>query len=244
MRIAIFSDIHANLEALVAVLADISSQKCTHRYCLGDVVGYGASPRECVALIRAHGVECMRGNHDELASLDCPPIGFNSTAAQSIIWTRSQLSKEDLQWLGQRPYYKVLPELGITICHANITAPAEWQYVDNANDAQAMLRAQRTTLCFFGHTHIPAIFVKIPDGRVRTEPRDEITLEPNCRYAVNVGSIGQPRDDNPHSCYVVYDTQAQTIKYRRVEYLLAAAQDKIRKAGLPERLAVRLEQGQ
>jgi diadenosine tetraphosphatase ApaH/serine/threonine PP2A family protein phosphatase len=243
MRVAIFSDIHGNLEALVAVLSHIASQNCSRSFCLGDVVGYGASPRECIALIQANGIAAVMGNHDLLASTVFPPFGFNPHAAKAVIWTRSQMTKQDLLWLAQLPYTMEVPEHGITLCHAGLDNPADFGYVDTIEKAKESLEHQNTPVCFLGHTHVPTIFCSNQGGAITEHGAVDFRCDPNNRYIVNVGSIGQPRDGDPCSCYVIYDTDLRQVEFHRVRYEWKGAQAKIRKAGLPERLAQRLALG-
>lgn len=239
MKFAIIADIHANLEALQAVLEDIKAQKCTHYTCLGDVVGYNANPKECLDIIRDMGMPCVKGNHDEYCSNEDPLEGFNPAAAAAIHWTRKQLSEQDRQWLRDLKYLRMVT--GFTIVHATLDAPQRWGYVFNKLDAAASFTYQNTAVCFFGHTHVPVAFMR--DTIVRGGTYSKFKVEPGKKYFVNVGAIGQPRDGNPKAAYVVYDVDEGTIELRRVEYDIEAAQGKILAAGLPDRLAERLAYG-
>src|SRR5215470_9788499 len=239
MKYAIIADIHANLEALDVVLKDIKEQRCTHYACLGDVVGYGANPKECLDIIREMGMPCVKGNHDELCSNEGSMEGFNPFAAQAIVWTRQQLNEEDRKWLRDLKYLRLVASF--TIVHATLDAPQRWGYVFNKLDAAASFTYQNTSVCFFGHTHVPVAFIR--DSVVRGGTYSKFRVEPGKKYFVNVGAIGQPRDNNPKAAYVVYDMDEGTIELRRLEYDIAAAQKKILDAGLPPRLAERLAYG-
>ena len=239
MKYAIIADIHANLEALTAVLADARAQNPTHFVCLGDVVGYNANPKECLKIIREMNIPCVKGNHDEYCSIDEQLEGFNPNAAEAVHWTRRQLSVEDREWLRDLKYTKMVANFSIV--HATLDAPQRWGYVFDKLQAAASFPYQTTPVCFFGHTHVPVAFMR--DTMVRGGTFSKFKVDPAKKYFVNVGAVGQPRDNNPKAAYVIYDIDAATIELRRVEYDIAAAQAKIREAGLPERLAERLEFG-
>ena len=151
MRFAIFSDVHANLEALEAVLADARNRKCTRFVCLGDVVGYNANPKECVELVRELDCPVVKGNHDEAASRLTPPGDFNEIAERAIAWTRDRLADQDKEWLRRLPLQARVHDF--TIVHATLDTPEQWGYVFNNLDAAASFTYQRTNVCFFGHTH-------------------------------------------------------------------------------------------
>lgn len=239
MKYAIIADIHANWEALTAVLEDAKKQNPTHYVCLGDVVGYNANPRECLQKIREMNIPCVKGNHDEYCSKDEQLEGFNPNAAEAVHWTRRQLSTDDRAWLRDLKYTKMVANF--TIVHATLDAPDRWGYVFDKLQAAASFPYQTTPVCFFGHTHVPVAFMR--DTVVRGGTFSKFKVDPAKKYFVNVGAVGQPRDNNPKSAYVIYDLDAATIELRRVDYDIAAAQAKIREAGLPERLAERLEFG-
>ena len=239
MRFAIFGDIHANLEALTAVLADAEKHEVTHYVCLGDVVGYNANPRECLEIVRNLDCPVVKGNHDEQASMEDELVGFNPLAEEAINWTRDQLNAEDKQWL--RDLKMVRQVRDFTIVHATLDTPHKWGYVFNQLDAAASFNYQHTQLCFYGHTHAPRAYIR--DGSVKSQLLDKLTLEPGKKYFINSGSVGQPRDGDWHASYVLYYPDKQLIELRRLEYDIFKAQDKILEAGLPQRLAERLAQG-
>jgi len=239
MKFAIIADIHANLEAFQVVQADIEQQKCTHVACLGDVVGYNANPKECLDIVREKGWPVVKGNHDEYCSSDDPLDGFNPAAAEAVNWTRKQLTVEDRQWLRDLKYQRMVTSF--TIVHATLDAPQRWGYVFDKLAAAASFTYQNTAVCFFGHTHVPVAFMR--DSVVRGGTYSKFKVEPNKKYFVNVGAVGQPRDNNPKAGYVVYDVDEGTIELRRLAYDIPAVQKKILAAGLPPRLAERLAYG-
>jgi diadenosine tetraphosphatase ApaH/serine/threonine PP2A family protein phosphatase len=239
MRFAIFSDIHSNLEALEAVLADARERKCTHFVCLGDVVGYNANPSECVKHIRELDCPVVKGNHDEQASLQESSEDFNELAEFAIRWTRDNLTDQDKQWLRDLPLQRRVHDF--TIVHATLDTPGQWGYVFNNLDAAASFTYQRTTVCFFGHTHVPMVFIR--DEGVRRERTEHVRIEAARKYFINMGSVGQPRDGNWRAAYCIYDTENKLVELLRVKYDLAAVQKKITKAGLPQLLAERLAIG-
>src|SRR5437588_3329971 len=239
MRFAIFSDVHANLEALEAVLADARENKCTDFVCLGDVVGYNANPHECVAHIREMDCPIVKGNHDEQASLVESSRDFNEMAEAAIQWTRDNLSDADKEWLRALKLQRQVHDF--TIVHATLDTPEQWGYVFNNLDAVASFTYQRTAVCFFGHTHVPMVFVR--DEGVRSEAAEHIRIEPAKKYFINAGSVGQPRDGNWRAAYCIYDVENKFVELLRLKYDLATAQKKIAKVGLPRLLAERLAMG-
>lgn len=239
MKFAIIADIHSNLEALQVVLADIKEQKCTHYACVGDVVGYGANPKECLDIIRSMGMPCVKGNHDEYCSTDEELDGFNPHAAEAVNWTRQQLTAEDRQWLRDLKYFRLVTSFSMV--HATLDGPQRWGYVFDKLAAAASFTYQNTAVCFFGHTHVPVAFIR--DTVVKGGTYSKFKVEPGRKYFINVGSVGQPRDNNPKAAYVTYDMDEGSIELRRLDYDIAAAQKKILDAGLPPRLAERLAFG-
>ena len=239
MKYAIIADIHGNLEALDAVLKDTREQKCTHYACVGDVVGYGANPKECLDIIRGMGMPCVKGNHDEYCSTEDTLEGFNPHAAEAVFWTRKQLPEEDKQWLRDFKYIRLVGSFSMV--HATLDGPQRWGYVFDRLAAAASFTYQNTAVCFFGHTHVPVAFIR--DRVVRGGTYSKFKVEAGRKYFVNVGSVGQPRDGNPAAAYVIYDLGEGSIELRRIMYDIPKAQEKIRAAGLPDRLADRLALG-
>jgi diadenosine tetraphosphatase ApaH/serine/threonine PP2A family protein phosphatase len=239
MRLAVFSDIHSNLEALEAVLADARARECTEFVCLGDVVGYNANPHECVERVREMDCPIVKGNHDEQASLVESSRDFNEMAEQAIEWTRDQLTNDDKEWLrGLRLQRQVRD---FTIVHATLDTPAQWGYVFNNLDAAASFTYQHTAVCFFGHTHVPMAFIR--DEGVQRIRIEQLQINPIKKYFINTGSVGQPRDGEWRAAYCIYHIDKNLVEQRRVKYDVATAQRKIEKAGLPHLLAERLAIG-
>ena len=239
MRYAIFGDIHANLEALEAVLFDAAEQECTDYVCIGDIVGYNANPAECLDKVRSMDCPVVKGNHDEEAVLDTSLEGLNPLAKQAMEWTRAQLCPEDQQWLRDLKFVRQVRDF--TVVHATLDTPSGWTYVTNKFDAMASFGYQFTQLCFYGHTHTPVIYTK--SDRVEALNGMEADLKMGTKYFINVGSVGQPRDGNWRSSYAVYDVENKKVEIRRLEYDIQTAQKKIIDAGLPEMLAHRLALG-
>ncbi|QBG46909.1 metallophosphoesterase [Verrucomicrobia bacterium S94] len=239
MKYAILGDIHANLEALTAVLEDAGKQGVTHYACTGDVVGYNADPKNCLQIIRNLKCSVVQGNHDYYAACNENMELFTPMAQKSIRWTRKHLSPFERKYLRHLPL--IIDIENFTIVHSSLSNPHRWNYIFKRRAADANFRNQFNNVCFFGHTHVPLAFVKgesIEKGFYET-----LQIKPGFQYLINVGSVGQPRDRNPKAAYVIYDLETQTITMRRVEYDLTATQKKIRAAGLPFRNALRLASG-
>lgn len=239
MRIALFGDIHANLEALEGVLADAANQGVTDFVCLGDVVGYNADPVACLDRVRAMDCPTVKGNHDEDASGTHSLDSMNPVAAAALQWTRDQLDDEQRQWLRRLRMVRQVGEF--TIVHSTLDQPAGWNYVTNRFQAIANFSFQFTQLCFHGHTHVPRVYVKT--DKVNEVPAEMVAVEKGMKYFINVGSVGQPRDGDWRACYAIYDLEHQLIVFRRVEYDIETTQNKILAAGLPPMLADRLAHG-
>jgi len=237
MKYAILGDIHANLEALQAVLEDAGKEKVTHYACIGDVVGYAANPKECLDIVRKLDCPIVKGNHDEMAASSEDPVYFHPDASRAIKWTREQLSEENRHWLDNMKMVRYVE--GFTMVHASLDAPGKWTYVLDKLTAAFSLNQQRTAVCFHGHTHRPCVFTR--DGSaVKGSLFERIHVNPSLRYFINVGSIGQPRDGNPLAAYVIYNVWDEEIILKRLPYDIRKAQEKIMAAGLPQKCATRL----
>ena len=239
MRTAIFGDIHANLEALDAVLADAHSQSVTDFVCLGDIVGYNADPAACLNRVRDLDCPTIKGNHDTDAADDHSLESMNPIAATALTWTRQQLDDDQRLWLKKLRMVRQVADY--TIVHSTLDQPSNWNYVTNRFDAMSNFSYQFTQLCFHGHTHVPRVYVK--STKVSEVPAESVEIEPSAKYFINAGSVGQPRDGDPRACYVIYDHAAKLIVFRRVDYDIPLAQGKILAAGLPQSLADRLADG-
>jgi diadenosine tetraphosphatase ApaH/serine/threonine PP2A family protein phosphatase len=231
IKYAVLGDIHANFEALSAVLADARNQGCTDFACVGDIVGYNANPKECLETIRRMGMPCVKGNHDELCASEGPLHNVNPRAAAAILWTRQQLGDADKRWLKDLGFVRLLA--GFSLVHASLDAPQRWGYVMDRLTAAASFNYQFTPVCFYGHTHFPMTFIR--DNGVHGGTYSEFKLEAGRKYLVNVGSVGEPRDGNPRAAYVTYELGSGQIELRRVAYDFAKAQAEAVRAGLTPR---------
>lgn len=240
MRVAVISDIHGNLEALQAVMADIVERKCDRIICLGDIVGYGPNPSECLRLLSDAGIPCLKGNHDDACAQDSFPFRMNPMASSAILWTQQKLSKVEKLWLENLPYSLELPEM--TFAHASPCDPSDWVYVLDSYEAANAFQAFDSIICFVGHTHEPVAWIN-SEGEIDIESFDRLHMAPHKRYLINVGSVGQPRDRDPRAAYVIYDSEKAHVDLHRVTYDIEKTQDKIVGAGLPVALAQRLELG-
>jgi len=239
MRIALFGDIHANLEALEAVLEDASQQGVTDYVCMGDVVGYNADPSACLEKVRAMDCPTVKGNHDEDASGNHSLDSMNPVAAAALEWTRQQLTDEQRVWLTRLRMVRQVSDF--TVVHSTLDQPAHWNYVTNRFDAMSNFSYQFTQLCFHGHTHVPRVYMKT--DRVIEVPAESVVIEDSAKYFINVGSVGQPRDGDWRACYAIFDLEHKMVVFRRVEYDIARTQEKIIAAGLPTMLAERIREG-
>ncbi|HEV8586537.1 MAG TPA: metallophosphoesterase family protein [Methylomirabilota bacterium] len=240
MRYAIVSDVHGNLEALRAVLADAAS-RVDGVLCLGDSVGYGADPVACVDLLEQRARAVVAGNHEYgvagLLSLDW----FNRWARAAAEWTRERLDDDHRAWLAALPLVRELEDA--TLVHASPVEPDEWDYLVTPDDGWAAFGHFATRWCFVGHSHVPGAW-SLGSSGPDFEPRPAvISAEAGRRYIVNVGSVGQPRDRDPRAAYGVWDVEAGRVELRRVAYDVEAARAKILAAGLPRFLADRLAAG-
>lgn len=239
MRYLLISDIHGNLEALEAALEVAERLQPYHLMCLGDVVGYGADPTECLDQVGNHANLMLAGNHDLAVAGVIPFDDFNPVAKQSITWTQDELSDEDKELLSNLPLQYVDGDYCFT--HASPVDPMEFHYVRTLEDVAEVFENIGQKFCFVGHTHLP-VLVRMSDstGKMEVIREPKIHIENGFRYFVNVGSIGQPRDNNPDACMVILDEEAGTLEFLRVPYDITASQAKILSNGLPSFLAERL----
>jgi predicted phosphodiesterase len=241
VKFAIFSDVHGNLEALEAVLADIAAERVQEMLCLGDIVGYGPNPAECLELIRCLGCAAVMGNHDEACLEPAQEAGLNEYARAGIVFARKQLNDVQKGWLRNRPMR--LDFQDFTAVHASLSDADEWQYIFSAADARRHFLFQDKPLCFCGHTHRPGVWTQ--EGRkIRSlTPSGNVAYPLGSRTLVNVGSVGQPRNMRPEACYAIYNRMAHSVSFRFIPYDLKETQWKIFAAGLPRFLAQRLALG-
>lgn len=232
MRIAIISDIHGNLAALEAVLKHIDTSNVDLIFCLGDTVGYGPFPDECVTLVRERCAITLKGNHDSGLLLETPLEDFNMYGMKAILWSRKEVSASNQAFLRDLPFTSV--EHDCTFAHASPYLPDTWKYVLTLRAAQENFGAFTTDVCFIGHTHVPVIIGE--DGSINR-------MKNKGRYIINVGSVGQPRDHNPDAAFGLFDTSARQYELVRVQYDIQKTMQAIRSAGLPEFLSHRLSLG-
>ena len=243
MRQAILSDIHSNIEALTACVQHAQAEGATHFACLGDCIGYGADPVPTLDLLMSlPHLLMIRGNHDEALFLDdvieVPGI------RHALDWTGTQLAPQHCALLEGAPY--VRSEGDATYAHASAHAPRAWDYLRRPEQIRDCLAATATRVTFIGHVHVPMVFYLTAGDALRElspEPGVAIPLSPSCRYVVNVGSVGQPRDGNNAASYAIYDSAAADVTIHRVPYDYVSAAEKILAAGLNVRFAERLMEG-
>lgn len=236
MSIAIISDIHSNLEALQTAFEYIDQKEIKTVYCLGDIVGYGPNPNECVDLVRERCDVVLMGNHDYAAIGLANIEYFNEYAKTSTYWTIENLTAENKGYLSNLPFSHQNDDQ--IFVHSSPSNPSHWYYVLSIQDAQIEMQSFDQKVCLIGHSHVPVIFTE--KNFYRQTP---FQLEPNEKYIVNVGSVGQPRDGNAHLCFSILDEEKNSIEFIRLNYDLQKTYSKIIKTGLPMFLAERLLKG-
>lgn len=241
MKYSIFSDIHSNLEALQAALDSMEREGAEKRIFLGDIVGYGANPNECIEILRDRADLALAGNHDYgligKTDLDC----FNRYARDALLWTKEVVSGENIDYLKSLPIRK---ESGsMTLVHSSPREPERWHYITNPAEAVEQFPAFNTQVCFIGHSHHPIIIEMNPAGEISGGLESEMKIKSGHCYIINAGSIGQPIDGNPDAAYCLYDSEQGLAKIIRVPYNIKGQQAKMKKAGLPEHLINRIEHG-
>jgi diadenosine tetraphosphatase ApaH/serine/threonine PP2A family protein phosphatase len=243
MRYLILSDIHANLEALESTLSAAGDWDAV--LVLGDLVGYGADPNAVIERVRAlPNATIIRGNHDKVGSGIETVESFNHLARHAISWTATALTPEYRAWLAAMPAGPALIDDLVEICHGSPVD--EDAYIFDDLDARRAVAASKRPLCLYGHTHVPAVFRYDGELSAAGPPRgvrSRLTLDPNAKYLINCGAVGQPRDGDPRAAFGLVDTATRTINVMRVAYDVGTAQAKIIAAGLPEVLAQRLAIG-
>lgn len=241
-KLGFVSDIHGNLEAFQAVLLKLDEVCCEQIYCLGDVVGYGANPTECIRIIQERGIITAMGNHDEYVTLLMDPKldRLRGEVRDAVLWTQCHLAMEDLRWLSKLPLRIVTEDF--MALHGSFV-PVSWAYCLDENTFAANFKYQQVNLAFCGHSHSPLIGIEIPNELPYVDYIRRNVIKEDDKVMINVGSVGQPRDSDPRACAVVYDTASRTVEMIRTEYDVATTQAKIRAAGLPDRFAARLALG-
>lgn len=238
MRYGIFSDIHSNLEALDAIIGAYRKEKIDRYLCVGDVVGYASSPKECIEKIRMLAMITVAGNHDwasvNLISTDY----FNPLAKEAVFWTQRNLDEEGRYFLEH--LMLVYKNEDLTMVHGTLDEPGDFNYMTDGYIASRTFELLETNICFVGHTHVPGVFVKSKDGHIQYQEGSNMDIKEDNKYIINVGSVGQPRDGNPKAAYCIYDTKKRNVQIKRISYDTQTARKKIIAEGLPIFLGERL----
>lgn len=246
MRYGLLGDIHANLFALDAVLEAMSREGIDRYVHVGDVVGYGAQPAECLARLREIGCDIVCGNHDCAVAGRLDAAYFNPFAREAVEWTRATLSAADIRFLTALPFVRRYD--AFVLVHGTLHEPEMFHYLQSIPEAERSLAVLDRPACFVGHSHVPVAFFGGPPGSGGRVPVSYsldplVPVDPAGRTIVNIGSVGQPRDDDPRAAYAVYDTDAREVTIKRVAYDVEGAVKSILAAGLPEILGERLRWG-
>ncbi|MFC2071618.1 metallophosphoesterase family protein [Chloroflexota bacterium] len=243
MRYAIIGDIHANLAAFTAVLDDIEHLGGVEKvWCLGDVVGYGPDPHECIKLLRQTNHVCVAGNHDWAAIGKVDTAKLNPDAAAACHWTTQQLDSADVEYLGNLPL--VIEDGDFTLVHGSPREPI-WEYMISISLAKENFTCFKSQFCLVGHSHVPMVFNYDEDGMCSSRQflaSVRLALGRD-RLIINPGGVGQPRDGDPQASYAIYDSETRLVRLYRVAYDVHSTQDKMAKCGLPMRLVARLSHG-
>lgn len=242
MKIAIISDVHANLEALEAVLAKIDDEGVDQVICLGDVVGYGANPNECVDLVRRNSLVTLLGNHDAATTGAMNLYYYRESARQVISQTRKLLTQENYEWLYALPYTYQMK--GADFYHGAPLTPSSFFYVVKEEEAQAHTRifSRLAPVSFIGHSHMPNVF-RITKRRGKVVDEGILETSEKAKYIVNVGSVGQPRDKDPRAAFAIWETETNEVNNIRLEYNIDSAARRILEIGFDEGFAKRLYSG-
>lgn len=245
MRLMVFSDIHGNLAALDSVLAHAADKNVHRMVCLGDIVGYGPHPNECIERIRELGkCRVVAGNHDAAALWDFSPYEMSDTAKDAILWTMEQLTDENKAFLRALPTRLDLADMSFV--HANPYNPRSGRYILDRTHAMRSFFATQCRKLFIGHSHLPVVITRRSLLRIDfTDIQDKtvLSLKDTKRRIINCGSVGQPRDKDPRSCYLIYDSHKQELEYYRVPYNIEKSIQAVEAAGLPEAIGKRLLDG-
>ncbi|MDH5673691.1 MAG: metallophosphatase family protein [Myxococcales bacterium] len=241
MRLAIFSDVHANLEALGAVVESYRHEHIDRHYCLGDVVGYGANPNECADIVRELADVTILGNHDAAVAGRMDYSYYYEAARQALDAHANTLTQENLNWLKGLPYKKMIEDADLLLCHGSPVRIEEFEYIFAPEQARECLPIfeQLGKLTVIGHSHLCKVFALRP-GFVEELPPEDFTFDDNYKYIVSVGSVGQPRDYDNRASYTVFDTDAQRFEFKRVEYNIDLAAMKIFDSNLERNFGHRL----
>ena len=239
MRYGVIADIHGNLEALQAVLDQLDGAGVEQIICAGDIVGYGASPKECIRITRKRAAAVVAGNHDWAVAGKVDTNSFNGDAKDSVDWTRDHLSPDEIAYLGQLPLTVSMED--IALVHSSLCLPEYFGYIQTLYDAQLCFQELKESVAFVGHSHAPVTFL---DGNpIEYFVKRRFTIPADRKSIINVGSVGQPRDMDYRACYVIFDSDTGEVTLNRVDYDRAAAVEAILDAELPVTNAYRLQLG-
>ena len=244
MKIAIISDIHSNLAALQAVELDVKSQNVAFVYCLGDIIGYGPFPNECLITVTKLCKKIVKGNHEDSVCNPELEKDLNRYALASVRFTREKLNKEEMSFLSNLPAKLIVKWVDMALCHGSYTEPCIWKYIGSEDKARKELENTPTKICVIGHTHNPFVFSN-KEGLFEFLP-DDLILDNGQKYLVNVGSVGQPRDGDCRASYGIFEFKKhQTIfNLRRIFYDIGQTEQAIKKTDLPIFLSERLFRGE
>jgi diadenosine tetraphosphatase ApaH/serine/threonine PP2A family protein phosphatase len=241
MRLGIFSDVHANYEALSAVLQGYRSEHIDVFYCLGDTVGYGGSPNECADVVKSTVKQTILGNHDAAVAGRMDYSYYYEAARHALDTHAALLSQQNMEWLRGLPYTEKLNEFGVHLCHGSPIRIEEFEYIFAPEQARELLPLweELGLLTVIGHSHLCKVFA-LSRYNVEELPVCDFSLDPDRRYVVSVGSVGQPRDYDNRASYTVYDSETKRFEFKRTEYDIEAAAEKVLKAKLERNFAHRL----
>jgi predicted phosphodiesterase len=241
MRLGIFSDIHANLEALSAVLESFRKERIDIYYCLGDTVGYGGSPNECCDLVREIAKTTILGNHDAAVSGRMDYSYYYEAARHALDVHAAMISQENMAWLKSLPYQEMLEDSNVLLCHGSPVRLEEFEYIFAPEQARECLGIWEKIghITLIGHSHLCKVFA-LSKSSVEELPSIDFELEEHKKYIVSVGSVGQPRDFDNRASYCIYDTDAKKFEFKRIEYDIELAADKVLRARLERNFAHRL----
>ncbi len=241
MRLGIFSDVHANYEALSAVLEAYRDESIDVFYCLGDTVGYGGSPNECADIVREVSKKTILGNHDAAVSGRMDYSYYYEAARHALDAHASMISAENMSWLKSLPYQEMLEEINVLLCHGSPVRLEEFEYIFAPEQARECLAIHDKLghLTLIGHSHLCKVFA-LTKSSVEELPSNDFELEPDKKYIVSVGSVGQPRDFDNRASYTIYDSDKKRFEFKRIEYDIELAADKVLRAKLERNFAHRL----
>jgi predicted phosphodiesterase len=241
MRLGIFSDVHGNMEALDAVLKALKGEDVNLTICLGDLVGYGPDPNQCVEKVMEASDIVLAGNHDYAAVNLESTEHFNECARTAIEWTNEVLTSASQDILAKLPLIETIDNI-LTV-HATPEQPEQWHYITSAEDAYRNLVNMSVPICFVGHSHVPMAFIQQEEEQILLQSAAEVDIQPGQKVIINVGSVGQPRDGDPRAAYGIFDMKENKFNLKRLAYAVRKVQEKMQKKNLPSFLIERLESG-